>query len=352
MSSQKLSVCQAMEGRMLLSAGVLVASDLVAMSAPTTASITSYTLVNAGTDTDIGPLTEGMTLDLAKLPRGLNVRANTTGPAKSVRLTFDNTKRLELQAPWALFGDWFGDYVAGNLGDGSHTITAQAFTGTSGSGTPGPLNILHIKVINQPPSGVLSGTIYKDLNLSGLRSAGEPGLAGIRAYLDLNKDGIWQGSETSALSAADGSYRFHRAGPRNLYAAHCRSVRLEDHRSILASIHPNAQQRLCHQWQRFWNHSACAFKCRSRFWSQWTNFYKHQLRGLANESGSDGHGAAKGWKNSGCRRHWTSEQRVELAPWNSSASLQFDWCAGCHVWNRRDRLCAADRLCHCCYPTA
>src|SRR5690348_4911233 len=318
----RLFVCEAMEGRMLLSAVVHIASDLVAISAPVTASITGYTLVNADADTDIGPLTEGMTLDLSKLPRGLNVRANTTGPAKSVRLTFDNTKRLELQAPWALFGDWFGDYVAGSLGDGSHTITAQAFTGTSGSGTSGPLNILHIRVINQPPvapliliqgtvyndvnasktrdagdtplagvkvyvdfnmdgtldageptavtdssgtyrfggllarsyvvaqvvpigyrqlvpaapygqriyappggtrtvapfadhlnSGVLSGTIYKDLNLSGLRSPGEPGLAGIRAYLDLNKDGIWQGSEPSVLSATDGSYRFTGLAP-------------------------------------------------------------------------------------------------------------------------------------------
>ena len=62
-------------------------------------------------------------------------------------------------------------------------------------------------------TGVLSGVVYKDLNFSGLQSPGEPGLAGIRVYLDLNKDGVWEGNEPSVLSSANGSYQFTNLAP-------------------------------------------------------------------------------------------------------------------------------------------
>ena len=51
---------------------------------------TSFTLVNAVTDQDIGPLANGATINLATLPtRNLNIRANTDTTVGSVRFTYD-----------------------------------------------------------------------------------------------------------------------------------------------------------------------------------------------------------------------------------------------------------------------
>lgn len=139
------------------------AAYIIYKLSPVPPQISGYTLVNADTDKDIEPLTDGMTLDLSKLPRQLNVRANTTGSANSVQISLDGKSRLELQAPWALFGDWSGDYVGGTFADGSHTITAQACSGTSGTGTVGAMSTLHFNVINRPPaatSGVSAIILY------------------------------------------------------------------------------------------------------------------------------------------------------------------------------------------------
>src|SRR5687768_6342401 len=78
--------------------------------------VTSFTLVNADTNQDIGPLSGGSTVNLAALPtRNLNVRANTN-PATvgSVRFGLDGVSsyRVESVGPYALAGDTAGDYAA------------------------------------------------------------------------------------------------------------------------------------------------------------------------------------------------------------------------------------------------
>src|SRR4051794_32919158 len=63
------SVFEALENRQLMSAG-----------------LTAVTLVNTDSTTDIGPLTSGMTLNLATLPtRQLNVRADVATGTGSVK---------------------------------------------------------------------------------------------------------------------------------------------------------------------------------------------------------------------------------------------------------------------------
>ena len=114
--------------------------------------VTGFVLVDADTNKDIMPITEGMTLDLAKLPRRLSIRAVASSNIASVQLVFDGQSRLEQQAPWSVFGDWNGDYIFGNLAAGSHTLTARAFTGRVGTGIAGPLTTLHFKAINQAPA--------------------------------------------------------------------------------------------------------------------------------------------------------------------------------------------------------
>ncbi|MBH8559381.1 T9SS type A sorting domain-containing protein [Hymenobacter negativus] len=104
--------------------------------------ITSFTLVNADTDTDIQTMTSGMTLTLASLPTSnLNIRANTN-PATVGSVTFDLTgpqthSGIENQAPYALYSDLNGDYAAWTPVSGTYTLTAMTFDAAQGGGTQG-----------------------------------------------------------------------------------------------------------------------------------------------------------------------------------------------------------------------
>jgi len=103
--------------------------------------VVSLTLVNADTDQDIGPVSNGATINLAALPtRNLNLRANTS-PATvgSVRFDFDGTVsyRVESSAPYALAGDTAGNYAAWTPSVGSHSLTATPFDGAGATGGAG-----------------------------------------------------------------------------------------------------------------------------------------------------------------------------------------------------------------------
>lgn len=104
--------------------------------------ITSFTLVNADTDTDIQTLTPGMTLTLAALPTAnLNIRANTN-PATVGSVAFDlsgaqNFSAIENQAPYALYSDLNGDYSPWTPVSGTYTLTATTFDAAQGGGTQG-----------------------------------------------------------------------------------------------------------------------------------------------------------------------------------------------------------------------
>jgi hypothetical protein len=100
--------------------------------------VTGLTLIDADTDQPIGPLTDGLALDLSTLPtRRLNVRAETVPAAVgSVRLGLDAKAnyRTEGAAPYALAGDDGGDYRAWTPAAGTHTLTATAYTGPNATG--------------------------------------------------------------------------------------------------------------------------------------------------------------------------------------------------------------------------
>jgi hypothetical protein len=121
-------------------------------------SVASFTLVNADTDADLGPLAHGQTINLRTLPtRNLNVRANTS-PAVvgSVRFTFSGTPATatESSAPYALAGDTGGNYNAWTPSLGSHTLSATPYSGSGATGTAGTALTISFTVIDQdPPSG-------------------------------------------------------------------------------------------------------------------------------------------------------------------------------------------------------
>jgi hypothetical protein len=124
----------------------------------TTPSISSFTLVNADSDADLGPLSSGATLNLATLPtRNLNVRANTSNAA-SVRFGYDGNAayHVESTAPFALAGDSAGNYNAWTPALGGHTLVGTPFSGTGATGTAGASLTATFTVIddasNTPPS--------------------------------------------------------------------------------------------------------------------------------------------------------------------------------------------------------
>ncbi|HTL30182.1 MAG TPA: SdrD B-like domain-containing protein, partial [Tepidisphaeraceae bacterium] len=54
----------------------------------------------------------------------------------------------------------------------------------------------------------ISGTVFDDANSSGVRDAGEAGLANFRIYIDANKNGAFEANEINMRSSTTGRYSF------------------------------------------------------------------------------------------------------------------------------------------------
>src|ERR1043166_5900578 len=54
----------------------------------------------------------------------------------------------------------------------------------------------------------ITGQVFSDLNLNGLKEANEPGLPGVTLFLDNNNNGVLDQGEPSAVSDASGTYSF------------------------------------------------------------------------------------------------------------------------------------------------
>jgi hypothetical protein len=122
------------------------AVDVTVTSTPggggtTSNSVTSFTLINADTDQPVAgytTLANGAVISRSALPTThLNIRVNTTPSlVGSVKIAFDGKGiRTETAAPYALFADNSGNYNAGAIANGTHTITGTAYTLASGGGT-------------------------------------------------------------------------------------------------------------------------------------------------------------------------------------------------------------------------
>ncbi|WP_405415823.1 Ig-like domain-containing protein [Maribacter sp. Asnod1-A12] len=119
-------------------------SDLVnvvvgSVSNPTTPTVPSLTLnlINATSNTNISTLTDGASLNSSDA-QNINVRANVPSNSQSVLFQLSGAKtetRYENVAPYALFGDEGGNYVATTLSNGSYQLVVSAYSGTNGSGS-------------------------------------------------------------------------------------------------------------------------------------------------------------------------------------------------------------------------
>ncbi|MFK7811730.1 MAG: Ig-like domain-containing protein [Maribacter sp.] len=102
---------------------------------PTPGGQISFSLINASTNGVVGSISNGTTLSSSQ---GVNIRANVPSNTNSVRLTLSGAQsnsRVEGVAPYALYGDINGNYVAVNFSNGSYSIRAIAYSGSNGTGS-------------------------------------------------------------------------------------------------------------------------------------------------------------------------------------------------------------------------
>lgn len=106
---------------------------------PTSTAVIGFILVNADTDTDIGPLLDGDTLYLQSLPPHLSVRAQTGVIPGSVVFDLDGVGAYQTEnlAPYALGGDAGGDFAPVAFSGGTHSLRATPYTLAGGSGDGG-----------------------------------------------------------------------------------------------------------------------------------------------------------------------------------------------------------------------
>lgn len=120
--------------------------------------VVSLSLMNADTDQEIRVLTPGSQIDLFTLPtRNINIRANVNTPAvpvKSVLMALTGSQvhtQTENVAPYALFGDNYGNFNAWTPMVGSYNLTATPYTSENGSGVAGNPLSLSFTVVDQAP---------------------------------------------------------------------------------------------------------------------------------------------------------------------------------------------------------
>jgi hypothetical protein len=112
-----------------------VASDTIYI--PDAPAITSFFLVDPYTDLETSELSDlYRTIDLAYYPE-TNIRVSTNNKVGSVVFYLNGKRYGENQEPYALFGDWKGDYRPGKLKPGFYTLTATAYSGNNQQGIRG-----------------------------------------------------------------------------------------------------------------------------------------------------------------------------------------------------------------------
>lgn len=124
--------------------------------------VSTLTLVNATSDNDIQPITNGMQINLATTGTALNIRANTL-PTTAGRVVFalsgtSTYNASESAAPFALYGDASGNYNVWTPVPGTYTLKATPYTTASGGVAGEPMTVT-FTVVNQASAGARSVTI-------------------------------------------------------------------------------------------------------------------------------------------------------------------------------------------------
>ncbi len=114
--------------------------------------VTGFVLINAESDEDLIPLTDGATVDLATMPTtALNLRAQTV-PIRvgSVRFMLNDNPYFAIENlfPYTLAGDTRGDAMAWTLPTGTYTLTAIPYSAAMVTGTAGISHTIAFTLVN------------------------------------------------------------------------------------------------------------------------------------------------------------------------------------------------------------
>lgn len=97
---------------------------------------------------------------------------------------------------------------------GVGVVVPNGFQFIPGSGGTNPTPVTYdgthavVASFNIRQLAAISGAVYNDLNVNGVRDPGEPGLSGYTLYLDANGNGRLDAGETTATSNNSGDYTF------------------------------------------------------------------------------------------------------------------------------------------------
>ena len=146
----------------------------------TSSAVTSFTLVNAVTDTDVTTVNNGDTVylnDPVLNGADINLRANVSGTVESVVFVVDETPNAlpENDVPYAVAGDTnaTGNYRPWDIGPGTHTVTATPYDQDGGLGTAGtPLTITFTLAETADPTNQVPTAIVTTPELIALPNAG------------------------------------------------------------------------------------------------------------------------------------------------------------------------------------
>jgi len=218
-------------------------------------SVTSFTLVDADTDTDLFTLTNGMTIDINSLPTiHLDVRANTTNDVESVSFILSGAQQrtgTESVPPYALYRDTpTGNYLGNDFTTGAYTLTGTPFSGNSANGNAGTSLTIGFELVDGDPD-CLGVDITVQATSDPTTCGGSDGsillsVSGTTGILDYdwghdanlesgNATGLSAGSYTVTVSDANGCTKTVSA---NLVDPSPPSVSLAPFSNILATASP------------------------------------------------------------------------------------------------------------------
>ncbi|MBI1371792.1 MAG: hypothetical protein GC159_03400 [Phycisphaera sp.] len=107
-------------------------------------------LVDATANRDIRPVRDNDVIDLSRVGRSLNIRAEVVGGVGSVRFKLDDNalRQVENVPIYSLAGDIDGDYKAWRPSVGAHTLTITPYADPQAKGSAGEAMTIRFRVID------------------------------------------------------------------------------------------------------------------------------------------------------------------------------------------------------------
>jgi hypothetical protein len=171
----------------------------------------SFTTTGGAVTLDVNGAPRGTNLDIAASiynssgalvltanPADLTTASiSTTLSAGTYYLMIDGVGARTLTDGYSDYGSLGQYFMTGSIPDDGSGGSGGG--GTDGGGTDNP-----------PPAGAssITGRVWHDADADGVVDAGDLGMAGVRVYVDSNKNGIYDSTEQSALTGSDGRYTF------------------------------------------------------------------------------------------------------------------------------------------------